>query len=122
MEIATLCLPCQLSCLLLVVFVMSPLHVPHAGMGHRTSADMSCLCRLFTPGHRPRIVGQLVNPAVHDILTLFRQIFPTSAESMCLPSKNSALARIHQKRVEIKANAGAAAAPVSGVDGSSTQA
>ena len=34
-----------------------------------------------------------------------RQIFPSSIEGRRLSSKNSALARIHQKRAEMKADA-----------------
>ncbi|KAF8451069.1 hypothetical protein L210DRAFT_817920, partial [Boletus edulis BED1] len=40
---------------------------------------------------------------VEPLLTWWnRQIFPASAESTHLPSKNSMLARIHQKQAEIK--------------------
>ena len=34
-----------------------------------------------------------------------RQIFPSSIEKVRLPSKNSALARIRQRRAELKASA-----------------
>lgn len=44
-----------------------------------------------------------------------RQIFPTSIESTCLPSENSALATIRRKRAAIKAGAATAGASTSTV-------